>query len=250
MPRRHRHEQIPPLNLTPADIPKPPPTFEERRQARRVQADRDWQRRREAEKRRTTEAIDWLRCLVPTCKDRIFSPATIARDPDLWLPLCTHHEITVWRQVQQSNGEPRIIAEAHAQEAIAQARAAQLAEEEQRRFLARQDGDIYFVRLNGLIKVGWSRILSDRLKAYGPDVEVLCHYKGTRQDETNLHRNLTPYRAKGREWYHDCQLIADMVAQAVAQHGPPHIEADWTVPTEKPIRARKGSRSKPTGLSI
>ena len=250
MPRRHRHEQVPPLTITPADIPKPPPSFEERRREQRRREERDWQRRREAEKKRLTEAINWLQCLVPTCKDKIFSPATIARDPDKWLPLCTHHEVTVWRQVQGSKGESRIITEANAQHAIALAQAAEAEEQERRHFLARQDGHIYFIRLNGLIKVGWSRILEDRLKAYGPDVEVLCHYNGTRQDETNLHRNLTPYRAKGREWYEDCQLIADMVRQAVETHGPPHITASWTVPVEKPVRARKGSRSKPSGLSI
>lgn len=250
MPRRHSHEQIPPLTITPADIPKPPPSFEERRREQRRREEREWQRRRDAEKKRLTEAINWLQCLVPTCKDKILSPATIVRNPDLCLPLCTHHEVTVWRQVQRSNGESRIITESAAQQAIAEATNAASKDEDRARFMALQDGHIYFIRLNGLIKVGWSRILEDRLKAYGPDVEVLCHYKGTRQDETNLHRNLTPYRAKGREWYEDCQLIADMVQQAVELHGQPYIAASWTVPVEKPLRARKGSRSKPSGLSI
>lgn len=253
MPRRHnRDEQIPPLTITPADIPKPrrPKTFDEIKAQRERNSERYWEQRRAAEKQRLVEAIDWSRCLVPTCDGKVMSFAGTIKDPDRLLPLCTWHEVGIWQNVQRRSREPEIITAAQNRAVLLDAEDARAEEDDQRRFLARQDGHIYFVRLNGLIKVGWSRILQDRLKAYGPDVEVLCHYRGTRQDETNLHRNLTPYRAKGREWYQDCKLIADMVEQAVKQHGPPHIEAEWTIPTEKPIRARKGSRSKPTGLSI
>lgn len=252
MPRRHSRDEHVPLNITPADIPRPrrEKTPAQVARERRAREDRDWERRRAEQKRELAAAINWLRCLVPKCDGKIMNPATVTRDPDRHLPLCTWHEIQVWQTVQARSGDPVVIQTAEHRAAILRAEAEQREEEERKRFLARQDGQIYFLRLNGLIKAGWSRDLHERLRAYGPDVEVLCHYAGTRQDETNLHRNLTPFRAKGREWYHDCVGMRDIISKALEQHGEPYIEAVWTVPTELPVRARKGSRSKPTGLSL
>jgi hypothetical protein len=50
---------------------------------------------------------------------------------------------------------------------------------------------------------------------------VLALYPGSRDDETNLHRQLRPARALGREWYEDGDILADFVAVALEQHGPP-----------------------------
>lgn len=90
------------------------------------------------------------------------------------------------------------------------------------------EGQIYFVRTNGLIKVGWSSNLHNRLRTYGPAADLLCHYPGYRRDETTLHRQLKPCRAKGREWYVDGDIIAKYVEEAVAKHGPPVVKVQWT----------------------
>lgn len=102
-------------------------------------------------------------------------------------------------------------------------------------------GQIYILRANGLIKVGWSGNVVKRFKAYGPDVQILCHYPASRQDETLLHRQLRPYLAKGREWYQDCKLLEDVVAQIVKQHGPPKLSASWTEPKPDAIKLRRSA---------
>jgi hypothetical protein len=103
------------------------------------------------------------------------------------------------------------------------------------------NGHIYFVRQNGLIKVGWSGRLESRLKQYGANVEILCHFPATRDDETLLHRQLRPYLARGREWYEDCPLLHDVVAGYVKQHGPPVIKPYWTKPKDPAVKLHRAS---------
>lgn len=164
------------------------------------------------------------------------------RDAEEKLPICSDHGVIVKRQLDPQWNDEEIInlrlkhqglleqrQDAHARAAIINMNGGS----------AR--GQIYFLRLNGLIKVGWSSDLVGRLKAYGPDVVVLCHYPASRQDETLMHRQLRPYLAKGREWYEDCQLIADVVNRMVSQYGKPHLTAYWTEPKADPIKKRKRS---------
>lgn len=67
---------------------------------------------------------------------------------------------------------------------------------------------------------------------------MLAHYKGTRRDETALHQNLTPSRAKGREWYHDDAIVRAFISNALREHGEPRFtQARWT--EHKPIVAGK-----------
>lgn len=93
-----------------------------------------------------------------------------------------------------------------------------------------EQGQIYFVRLNGMIKVGWSSKLRSRLKSYGASAEILCHYPASRPEERDLHRQLRPYLAMGREWYQECQLLVDVVAGVIQRHGEPTIFPAWTRP--------------------
>ena len=84
----------------------------------------------------------------------------------------------------------------------------------------------------------------ERLKAYGPNIELLCHYPGTKQDETTLHRQLRDSLAKGREWYHDDEVLALFINQAIERHGPPkqHLLPYWTEPKPPEIRQRGNRR--------
>lgn len=92
-------------------------------------------------------------------------------------------------------------------------------------------GEIYFVKVDELIKVGWTTKLHDRVRAYGPKAELLVNYPGTRADEAALHRQLTPARYRGREWYSDGQIIRAFVAEALEKYGRPRFErVDWTEP--------------------
>lgn len=184
-------------------------------------------------KARIEGAVDWSICIVPGCGDQLGldTPPPYRRDTDAWLPVCYRHRAVVVRMSEFSvNQEMREAL----RETVATSRAIERSHEQAIRegSLRENAGHIYFVRLNGLIKAGWSRTVHERLRAYGPDVEVLAIYPGTRDDETNLHRQLTPARARGREWYEDGPIVAGFVAQAIEKHGEPEVRDTWTRPKE------------------
>lgn len=233
MPRRHNRDSLEhaPLGIATEPPPPAPRTWQEIKADMEKAAERSRQRTEARRIQRIADAIDWHNgCLVPGCQEQIFTIGHMAKDPEWRLPLCVHHEIIVWRTVQRSKGDLTYIDEINRTEARVALNDERAHEAQKQAWRAKQDGHIYFLRLNGLIKVGWTRCLPERLKAYGPDVEVLCHYPATRQDETLMHRQLRPYLAKGREWYQDCKLIEDVVARLLAEHGPPNTTAEWTQP--------------------
>lgn len=249
MPRRNnRRETVPPLDLTPADIPPPQPKNVrpwEPRPRVKTRAERENENAERQLQARMRRGIDWNICLVPGCGEplQFYGRAEYRqveyRDPNKRLPLCIRHQLIVWHQVQGSRDIPGVIEANNELIRERQERADAEHEAAKRAHLAKQDGHIYYIRLNGLIKAGWTRSLHNRLRAYGPDVEILCHHKGSRQDETTLHRNLRPFLARGREWYEDCDGMRDIIAKAVERHGEPYIEINWTSPAEPPIKVRR-----------
>lgn len=239
--KNRRHSTFVPLDLTPDQIPKPPPPKKHPTgdgYFRHERFDRErWQAERQREAR-ISRGIDWSICLVPGCGNSLLlwgnqTPSTPnRRDVSMELPLCYDHQAVVWRMcVSQHADDPRFAeAVADVNERLAQRVAAEHAANREA-FAARQDGDIYFVRLGELIKVGWTRDLWSRIKSYGASAELLVCYPATRDDETNLHRQLRPALAKGREWYHDDDVIAHFMREALEKYGPPEtFEGMWTKP--------------------
>lgn len=149
--------------------------------------------------------------------------------------MCYDHAAVVWRSLVAHHANDPKFAEAVAD---VNERAAQRdqREHEERKASRKANvthGDIYFVRLGGLVKVGWTRDLWGRLKSYGASAELLVSYPGSRDDETNLHRQLRPALAKGREWYHDGEIIAHFIHEALAKYGtPPRFDDMWTQPKQ------------------
>lgn len=259
MPRRNNRVPHQPLDLTPPEQPRsfarreptgPRPYWAkpvEDPYLRRLREERERaDRQAEARKR---DGIDWSVCLVPGCGGdlrnymRYFLPME-TRDPDRVLPLCDFHAAVAWRQMQNANGHPEVMRTTVDidRELRERAAAREAAEAEKRK--ADRNGHMYFVRINDLIKVGWTQNLARRFKEYGAGAEVLCHYPAHAGEEAPLHRELKPSRAKGREWYHDNDVLRLHISNAIQRHGHPTVEADWTVPenTAQPIRPRSGSR--------
>lgn len=100
-------------------------------------------------------------------------------------------------------------------------------------------GEVYFVQVDDLIKVGWTSKLADRVRSYGPKAVLLVNYPGTRADEAALHRQLTPARSHGREWYADCDITRAFIAEAREKHGRPRFSRiEWTEPKKSNIRPK------------
>lgn len=253
MPRRNHREPHQPLDLTPKTFPEPqplgyhlPPAVASHRAEMR-KLEQSAERVERQAKARAQGGIDWSICLIPGCgKDlRVFGARTPHAAPDRdasrHLPLCYEHGLIAWRQVQKVSDLPVIIETAAAIEKREQERA--LAEV-RRRVAARggkgdHEGLMYFVRINNLVKVGWTQNLPRRLKEYGAGAVLLVHYPATSEEETELHRSLRPALAKGREWYHDGDVIQLFVKNALQRHGPPTVKAFWTKPRPEAIKLRR-----------
>lgn len=242
MPRRNNRDRYEPVDLTPLSpviAPKLPDYFDSReaRTARAKQHEEAARRQRDAA---LNGGMDWSVCLVPGCGTELkmwgtwLHQNTARRDHNTALPLCLNHLAVAATQAHIKADEPLMVeATTEALERRA-AKEVTLREASKKAWLKKTDGHIYFVRLNGLIKVGWSRLVDDRLRAYGPDVELLVIYEGTRADETNLHRQLRPALARGREWYEDNAITQRFLADAVAKHGAPDpaMYDTWTRPKD------------------
>ncbi len=248
MPRRNNRDHYEPVDLTPLE-PVEWHTASSYQDTRAARADRA-RKHDEAAKRQRNAAInggiDWSVCLVPGCGQELKLWGTWRtqdkerRDHTTVLPLCTTHLAVAAAQAHRQADDPLMVKAAGEVLERRAAKTETLHEAGKKAWLKKTDGHIYFVRLNGLIKVGWSRLVEDRLRAYGPDVELLVIYEGTRQDETNLHRQLRPALARGREWYLDNAITQRFVAEAVAKHGEPNpaLYDTWTRPKDV-IRPRK-----------
>ena len=63
---------------------------------------------------------------------------------------------------------------------------------------------LYLIKSGKYIKIGYTQNLEKRLKEYSthnPDYEILDTRKGTRSDETYLHKLLSKYRVDKTEWF-------------------------------------------------
>lgn len=243
MPRRNNRqgESYQPVDMTPPPrsrnpfVQRPDPIQPGGRV--KSQAELEQERANRQRAARMKLGIDWSLCVVPGCGEELLffgdpEHRPGRRDPSLELPICHPHAAVVWRQmVSNYVDDPKFIeAIADVNERVAEREMVD-ADERKRHRKAMKHGDIYFIRLNDLVKVGWTRDLWGRVKSYGASAQLLVAYPGTRDDETNLHRQLRPALAKGREWYEDGSIIGHFIDEALAKYGqPPSFDAMWTQP--------------------
>lgn len=151
------------------------------------------------------------------------------------LPMCGFHARHV----------AAVVAEWPEEKGRTQLTAEDLARREQMRadHLARkrgQWGQIYYIRLNDVIKIGWTSNLHSRLVDYNPGAVLLAHHAGTRADERDLHRAFAPLRVHGREWYDgNAQIILDHIDAVLTEHGEPTVKLDMSAPKQR-IRPKAG----------
>jgi hypothetical protein len=249
--KNHRVPDLIPDDITPAavvevrSIRRRFETDEERERRLSVQFGRRRERNEKRNDQRVLEAIgDWDHCCIPGCEEvtswRAKFATYQAKDASKKIPVCIYHETIIGLQVQSfmADGDHdrvrQSLARRHIEEEIAFEESLELVGENGK---GAPNGQIYVIRQGGLIKVGWSSKLRSRLKQYGAGVEILAHYPATRAEETDLHRSLRPFLARGREWYQDCRLLADVVADIHKRYGEPTIFPYWTVP--KPDQAAR-----------
>lgn len=155
-------------------------------------------------------------------------PCDRATNPFARIALCTDHrrevansvgygprppsdlERKVWEQEQQINGLLHTIQDERAERAKPRAKRP-----------VRTDGVVYFLRVGGHIKIGWTSDLNKRMRGYHPDSTLLATKPGTRKDERSLHRKFSHLTTHGREWFPLAPQILEEVDRTVAEHGEP-----------------------------
>lgn len=230
MSRRQNHDRGKSYGTGPEQLgdeytfTRDPELAQQRSEARR--------RRRQAAVAKSRALMAGPRCIAPDCD----LPAKPKLSEDIKFLICALHAEAIWRSVQWYRSDSDMRQAANALEARRELMEREALERKAVSEKAYRDaqrspdaaGHIYFVRLNGLVKAGWSASLYQRIRSYGPSAEILAHHPGTRRDETELHRSLAPARAKGREWYHDSDVVRMFIAKAIEMHGPPTVQVHWT----------------------
>lgn len=159
-------------------------------------------------------------CLIPSC-NRLPQRKLHVNG----ISICTKHAVQVWKTIADLNGEPM-------------PPVVDAPEKQPPRRKLPELGDVYFAKVDDLIKIGWSSQLHRRIQQYGPSAVILCHFPGTQADEKNLHLRFKPYLSKGREWFEDHPRIRAYVEEMIAAHGRPYMGHTWTEPSVKPMKPR------------
>jgi len=95
-------------------------------------------------------------------------------------------------------------------------------------------GHIYYVKSDGLIKIGWTSNLAKRMRQYAPNSQLLATHPGTRADEQRLHKRFAVHRSHGREWYPLAPVILHHIDMMKAKYGEPDTVAFGAQPVTIP----------------
>lgn len=153
------------------------------------------------------------------------------------LPLCAVHvgQVIAAYDAERRVAEQRVAAREQAKVEVA-ARAVKKVEEG---FLLDDDepapGWIYYLRLDGVIKIGFTKNPHRRIKQYPPTAELLATEPGTKKVERSRHQRFGKHLIVGREWFADCDEINEWIDTLVAEYGKPDPSIGrYTRPTDTP----------------
>lgn len=138
------------------------------------------------------------------------------------LQLCRVHTGIVVNHADRSERAAREeLARLHEQHLAEQAEAERIIEAGKKLDKGPIPGWCYIVKVDDLIKIGYSAQPEQRLRAYPPNAEVLAVFPGTKTLEKDLHGRFRFALRKGREWFRDAEEIRAYVAEVTAMYGPP-----------------------------
>lgn len=136
--------------------------------------------------------------------------------PSTPFPICARHAVEAYRYVSKQVGnlsdDPAWMAKFQEE-----SRTAKLMREK-RRGITKVD-QVYYARLGEHIiaKIGYSSCLSERLKSYGPTVELLAVELGDRAVERHRHEQFREHLAVGTEWFHAHPDLLSHIARLTSE---------------------------------
>lgn len=94
-------------------------------------------------------------------------------------------------------------------------------------------GFVYYIRINGQIKIGYAADVTARMRHYPPGSELLAVEAGTLHTEKERHQQFGRDRVRGREWFNESQTLAAHITEVVAANGKPDVLAyEYTRPKD------------------
>lgn len=81
------------------------------------------------------------------------------------------------------------------------------------------DGLVYYLLIDGLVKIGFTTRLEERLSAYPPHAKLLATEPGKKALEAQRHKQLRHSLSRGREWFIVSDEVNAHIATVVAEHG-------------------------------
>lgn len=82
-------------------------------------------------------------------------------------------------------------------------------------------GFVYYIRINGQIKIGYSANVTDRMRHYPPGSELLAIEPGTLLTEKERHQDFCRYLVRGREWFAESDVLAAHIEKLREELGDP-----------------------------
>lgn len=84
-----------------------------------------------------------------------------------------------------------------------------------------QPGFVYYIRMDELIKIGYARDISKRMRAYPPNAQLLAAHPGTEQLEREIHHEFKAFLSRGREWFEPHARLMARIEDVRTQFGNP-----------------------------
>lgn len=98
-------------------------------------------------------------------------------------------------------------------------------------------GWIYYARIQGQIKIGWtSRTAPERMLDYPPGSELLAAHPGSRRAESEIQLSLSAHLTSGVEWFAETPEVVEYIERVVAKHGDPPEVPERPPGRKAPVR--------------
>lgn len=112
-----------------------------------------------------------------------------------------------------------------------------------------EPGWVYYIAQDDLIKIGYAKDVTQRMKAYGPTARLLAVHPGTQNLEKEMHAKFRDCLDSGREWFRQADHLMEHIEGVRERFGDPAIfEYQYTKPKtqEEKVRAMFATREFPS----
>lgn len=156
--------------------------------------------------------------------------------------LCEDHAMQVFDQIIAYKGYDYMLARAGSIKAAMQFEKDRINErvariERERKERETQQGWVYYIKMDDLIKIGFTKNVWIRTKAYPPTAEFLAAHPGTRAVERTMHHKFAHLLAEGREWFRSGDDLTKHIESVLEQFPKQPISYEFrkNTPTFKKV---------------